>query len=492
MATNKETINIDIKTTADTTAVDKADAAVKKLNGTVSVGTTDQFLLGTADKARVAEFAFYDLDEAIAKTGNSGSQLEPLVGQVKRLDNAIKPAGGGFKNLAQLSQNAGYQITDFAVQVQGGTSAVTAFSQQFPQLIGAITSSGILTEKLSASFLRLPIDLGTAVSLTAVALGIGVQQTLSAYAKMEAAQDRLTAAVKRGEDQLKFQAQQQQILTAQGREEFILGLYREQTAELTKQEKALSRINELRAAQASTADAVAAAAVTQAQNSGGDVFAARGNALAVGVENQIDALQGRLQEAEAVATRATVDLESAGRVLANERAKGDINLQSFKDASAAFDAASAQVEASQLDLATQQQKYQLALTAIEASTDANLSDLTSGAAAAQTAAAKTALAAIEAKAAEVGGEISSNARQAMADLQKALLDGVITPNEMALVIDAINQLRASRESADTQVLAGLTSLATTTAALQQTLPGLLQRIQTIEEASRAWATSTNF
>jgi hypothetical protein len=63
---------------------------------------------------------------------------------------------------------------------------------------------------------------------------------------------------------------------------------------------------------------------------------------------------------------------------------------------------------------------------------------------------------------------------------------------MALVIDAINQLRASRESADTQVLAGLTSLATTTAALQQTLPGLLQRIQAIEEASRAWATSTNF
>jgi hypothetical protein len=64
-------IDIKITTTADTAAVEKADAAVRKLNGTVSVGTTDDFLDRTADKARYQAGAFYDLDDAVNKTTRS-------------------------------------------------------------------------------------------------------------------------------------------------------------------------------------------------------------------------------------------------------------------------------------------------------------------------------------------------------------------------------------------------------------------------------------
>jgi hypothetical protein len=485
-------INIDIKTTADTRAVDQADSAVKKLNGTVSVATADQFLLGTADKARVAEFAFYDLDEAVAKTGNSGAQLEPLVAQVKRVENAAKPAGMQVKNLGGFVNQAGFQITDFAVQVQGGQSAITAFSQQFPQLIGSVQQSGLQLGKISGGLANLPIGIGSAVSVGAVAIGIGVSMAVKAYDEMEAAEQSLADAVKRNAEAKLYMAAQQIKLQNQLREEFILSVYQKQAEELERQIRALDRINELRAAQGDTSQAQADAAVTLAKNTGGNVAAAEANAFATGVENKIDQLQGELQKAQVTAAEAQLALQVADSLLGEFRSRGDEYSDEFIKATNDQKAAVTQAENAALDLETQRQKYTLALTAIEASTDANLSDLTTAATAAQTAAAKTALAAIEAKAAEVGGEISSNARQAMADLQKALLDGVITPNEMALVIDAINQLRASRESADTQVLAGLTSLATTTAALQQTLPGLLQRIQAIEEASRAWATSTNF
>jgi hypothetical protein len=43
----------------------------------------------------------------------------------------------GASKASQLVGQAGYQVQDFAVQVGGGTSALTAFSQQAPQLLGA-------------------------------------------------------------------------------------------------------------------------------------------------------------------------------------------------------------------------------------------------------------------------------------------------------------------------------------------------------------------
>jgi hypothetical protein len=50
----------------------------------------------------------------------------------------------GTRNFGSVIGQAGFQVQDFAVQVQGGTSALTAFAQQAPQFLGAFGSGGAI------------------------------------------------------------------------------------------------------------------------------------------------------------------------------------------------------------------------------------------------------------------------------------------------------------------------------------------------------------
>jgi hypothetical protein len=59
-------------------------------------------------------------------------------------------AEAGSKKVGQAAAQAGFQIQDFAVQVGAGTSALTAFSQQAPQLLGIFGPGGALAGALVA------------------------------------------------------------------------------------------------------------------------------------------------------------------------------------------------------------------------------------------------------------------------------------------------------------------------------------------------------
>ena len=53
-------------------------------------------------------------------------------------------AAGGVRNLGSYVGQAGLQLQDFAVQVQAGTSAITALSQQGSQFLGAFGTGGAM------------------------------------------------------------------------------------------------------------------------------------------------------------------------------------------------------------------------------------------------------------------------------------------------------------------------------------------------------------
>jgi len=95
MANRKVTINI--ATTANTSGAQQATTAMTNLTTATNAATT-----------------------ATATTGKAASRVGSLVGQ------------------------AGYQVQDFAVQVGAGTSALTAFAQQAPQLLGAFGPAGAI------------------------------------------------------------------------------------------------------------------------------------------------------------------------------------------------------------------------------------------------------------------------------------------------------------------------------------------------------------
>lgn len=82
---------------------------------------------------------------------NIGDNAQKTSGQFKKLDTQLnatsKVMSSGLKGSVQ---QAGYQIQDFIVQVQGGQSALVAFSQQGSQLAGAFGPGGAIVGALIA------------------------------------------------------------------------------------------------------------------------------------------------------------------------------------------------------------------------------------------------------------------------------------------------------------------------------------------------------
>jgi hypothetical protein len=426
---DERNIKIGITTTADTAGFDRTTAAQNQLLTAQEreVAEVERLIAG-ARRQKEAQEALADSIERTATEQQDAQRAADLVEAKARAGTRVlAEQGQQVKNLGGFVTQAGFQLTDFAVQVQGGTSAITAFAQQFPQLVGAVTQSGLDLSSVGEDILSMAIDGGTALSIIGTAVAIGVKLAADAYDDMTEAQDNLTEAVKRNAEQ-----------------------------------------------------AEASAAVTQAKNTGGNVAAAEGNQLAVATANKLAEAKGLLDASTGVAEAAAAELATKNALLDNERQKNDEFSDAFKEANANYKQALDANEAAKLDLQLQQQKYDVALQTISAQTDASLSTLQTGVAAAQTEAAKQTLAILQQKAAAEGGNISSNMQQAIADLSKALADGVVRANESPLVTDAINQMRASREGADQKIVTALTSLTTQQENVLRTVPSLTARIEAME------------
>lgn len=96
-----------------------------------------------ADKVRqelerigpAGEAAIRRLDAAARAAAGSGGSMPALA-------TATQQAGSQLGNLRNVAGQAGYQIQDFVVQVQSGTSALTALSQQGSQFLGIFGPAG--------------------------------------------------------------------------------------------------------------------------------------------------------------------------------------------------------------------------------------------------------------------------------------------------------------------------------------------------------------
>jgi len=81
------------------------------------------------------------------RAGSKASEEEKqkigeLTGQLFDMKRTADTAAGGNKSWKTSMQQAGYQVQDFIIQVQGGQSALVAFAQQGSQLAGAFGPSG--------------------------------------------------------------------------------------------------------------------------------------------------------------------------------------------------------------------------------------------------------------------------------------------------------------------------------------------------------------
>ncbi|EAA6003062.1 tail protein (tape measure) [Salmonella enterica subsp. enterica serovar Oranienburg] len=81
------------------------------------------------------------------RAGSNATEAEKktiadLTGRLYDMKNGTEAGAKGTKNWKSTMQQAGYQVQDFIVQVQGGQSALVAFGQQGSQLAGAFGPGG--------------------------------------------------------------------------------------------------------------------------------------------------------------------------------------------------------------------------------------------------------------------------------------------------------------------------------------------------------------
>ena len=107
-----------------------------------------------------------DLKKFEKATDEEKQKIGELTGRLFDMKNSADAGAKGHTNWKGSMQQAGYQVQDFIVQVQGGQSALVAFSQQGSQLAGAFGPGGAVIGAV--------IALSTVVAGTLVAsLGSG-------------------------------------------------------------------------------------------------------------------------------------------------------------------------------------------------------------------------------------------------------------------------------------------------------------------------------
>lgn len=123
--------------------------------------------------------------ESVASAGqNASRQVGTAAEKIATVKNSAEVAAKSTGNFKSAFQQAGYQVQDFIVQVQGGQSALVAFSQQGSQLAGAFGPGGAV--------------LGAFIALGTVLTGVlmsALGNTSNEMEKLEKAAEQLNKIV---------------------------------------------------------------------------------------------------------------------------------------------------------------------------------------------------------------------------------------------------------------------------------------------------------
>jgi len=111
-------------------------------------------------------------ETSVTGVGNSSQRAAP---KLKAVGNNASTAAKKMSVMRGRAQQAGYQIQDMAVQIQGGTSAFVAFGQQGSQLAGAFGPGGAI--------------IGAFIALGSIAGGFLFNELMKASKAMETLDD---------------------------------------------------------------------------------------------------------------------------------------------------------------------------------------------------------------------------------------------------------------------------------------------------------------
>ncbi|WP_199756203.1 phage tail length tape measure family protein [Candidatus Pantoea deserta] len=140
--------------------------------------------------ARSAAVLAAQLRAGSSATDEEKKKIGELTGQLFDMRNSTEQGTKSHGAWRQQMQQAGYQVQDFIVQVQGGQSALVAFSQQGSQLAGAFGPSGAVVGAV--------IALSTVVAGTLIASLNGGKNAMDSLADAADAMDKVITISQNG------------------------------------------------------------------------------------------------------------------------------------------------------------------------------------------------------------------------------------------------------------------------------------------------------
>ena len=177
----------------------------------VSIEVDDTSVLKSIDRVARLEKGYGKLDRAFNKGKITAQQYSKGIQQV---DAAIKRATSSAKAFEQtqmaatkasnrmgvVTQQAGYQVSDFIVQVQSGTNVFVAFGQQASQLVGVLPLVATQLGLTATAAIGLSAGLGIVIPL-ATALGAALSRSRQRAEQTEKPVDKLADAMKTLKDE---------------------------------------------------------------------------------------------------------------------------------------------------------------------------------------------------------------------------------------------------------------------------------------------------
>jgi len=150
---------------------------------------------------------------AIMKLGNQMRQevnfTNALTGATKNLGVGLNQTKRGTNQLGVMMQQTGYQVGDFAVQVQSGTNFMVAFGQQATQLVGTMAMFA-KTTKMIALF----SGLGIAIPILS-AVGAGLLRARKEAKSFESSTFDINEAAKNATEELRGYREELALLASE-------------------------------------------------------------------------------------------------------------------------------------------------------------------------------------------------------------------------------------------------------------------------------------
>lgn len=451
MANDKD-IRIGIKTTADTSGIRATEEAIDRMKEAADEAAEagPSSIFGEVDEAE-RQRMMDDLEQV--RTGQAAAS--------EAAERATTAQADGMTQLLRSAAVAGTAVSAVYTTLKGVFGAVQAqydeLAETDPEFAAKTEAMGVAIRTLADPVWGLKTAWDTVTtsileSLDSIALGGSVAAVRNAVAaqqmavEMEAAFERAKQAHADMAASMRADAVGQ-LLTFQDQQArlFVEGLRNEQRVR----------------------DALSARSTAGAGTDAERVF--------LELQNQFDQSQTSNQIAEFAVAEAERKLAEA---IANVQAQDGPGREAEQAmARQAEIVAAANLASAEAAYATQLRETEIQFGETLRASEAELRDRQHDAV--TTSAAET-LATLQAAAAEAGGNISSSMREAIAGLEKILADGVVKPEEMARLTEAMARIRASREGADSEILQGLNSLAATTQAVLTELPAVSARIRALE------------